>query len=113
MNAEPTTLLPPMPVTLLAWRPMAQGSRLGFATVQLGALKIIDVSVLSSNGKTWAALPSKPMVSGKSVLLDERGKTRYVPILEWRDRQTADRFSAAVISAILAVHGPAALDPPA
>jgi hypothetical protein len=102
-----------MPIVLLAWRPMAQGSRLGFATVQLGALKIIDVSVLSSNGKSWVSLPSKPLVSGKNVLLDERGKTRYVPILEWRDRHTADRFSASVVAAILAAHGPAALDLPA
>jgi hypothetical protein len=46
-----------------------------------------------------------------SVLHDEQtGKIRYQPLLQWADRKTADRFSAAVVEALLA-RRPGALDP--
>jgi len=102
----------PMPVTLLSWRPIVKGALRGFATVQVGrSLKIADVSVLCSNGKLWASLPSKPLIGDGKALLDDRGKQRYVPILEWTDKQAAGRFSEAVVAAIRAEHGPAALEP--
>ena len=83
----------PMPILLLAWRPLIRGSLRGFATIQLGrSLKIIDVPLLCSNGKRWASLPSKPLIGDGKALLDDRGKQRYAPILEWSDRQAADRF---------------------
>lgn len=103
-----------MPVILLAWKAVWKGSLRGFATIQLGrSLKITDVSVLSSNGKLWASLPSKPLISDGKALLDDRGKQRYVPIIEWTSKQASDRFSAAVVAAIRAEHGPEALEPSA
>lgn len=99
-----------LPVTLLAWKPVLRGALKGFATIQLGrSLKIVDVSVLSSNGRLWAAFPAKPLIGEGKALLDERGKQRYAPFMEWTDKQTADRFSAAVVAAIQAEHGPEAL----
>jgi hypothetical protein len=107
VSAASTAMLP---VTLLAWRPMVKGALRGFATIQLGrSLKIADVSVFSSNGKLWASFPSKPLIGEGKALLDEHGKQRYAPFMEWLDKQTADRFSAAVVAAVQAGHGPEAL----
>src|SRR4051812_32445577 len=103
-----------MPVTLLSWRPTARGLLRGFATVQLGkSLKITDVPVLYSNGKLWASLPGKLLIANGKALLDDLSKQQYVPILEWADKQAGDRFSAAVVAAIRAAHGPYTLKPSA
>lgn len=91
----------PMPCVLLDWKPMRRNSLLGFANVQLGALKIKDVAVNTSNGRTWANLPSKPMIDRDgNVTRDENGKIRYLPLLEWSSRESSDRFSEAVIAAV-------------
>jgi hypothetical protein len=104
-----------LPLTLLAWRPMVRNSLRGFATVRIGkALVVHDVTVLASNGKIWASLPSKPMVDRNGMAMrDAAGKLRYSPMLEWGDREAQTRFSAAVIAAVRAAHGPEALEPAA
>jgi hypothetical protein len=100
-----------MPVTILQWRRLEKNNLMGFAKIQIGALIISDVTVMASNGRKWAGLPSKPMINRDGqVMQDDRGKTRYSPILEWASKETADRFSKAVISAIEAEH-PADTDP--
>jgi hypothetical protein len=103
-----------MPVTLLTWRPMNRGMLRGFATITLGkSLKITDVSVFRSNGKMWASFPGKPLIGDGKALLDDKGKQRYTQFLEWTDKAASDRFSAAVVAAVVAAHGPAATEPPA
>jgi hypothetical protein len=101
-----------MPVALLDWKPITKGALRGFARVRLGcALVIHDIPVLCSNGRAWATLPSKPIIGADStVARDEKGKTRYAPILEWADRAAADRFGAAVLAAIRAEHPNALAD---
>jgi hypothetical protein len=101
----------PRRMRLVAWKPLRKGSLIGFAELELPiGLKIADVPVLASHGKAWASLPSKPLLDrdGRHAV-DERGKKRYTPILAWADRSTADRWSDAVISLVLA-HHPEALD---
>jgi hypothetical protein len=102
-NATPS----PLPVTLLSWRPMVKNSLLGFACVRLGkSLVIRDVAVMSSHGKYWASLPSKPMIDRDGVAMrDAAGRQRYSAFLEWTDRDASDRFSAAVIAAVR-LHAP-------
>jgi hypothetical protein len=83
---------------LAAWRPMRKNSLRGFATVALPiGLKIFDIPVLCSNGKYWAALPSKPQIDkeGKHKT-DINGKPAYVPVLEWRDRELSNRSDAVI-----------------
>lgn len=103
---------PPLPVALLEWRAVVKGGLRGFAKVRLGkSLTVHDVPVLVSHGKAWAAMPSKPLVDADGLALrDTNGKQRYAPVLEWADRDTSNRFSAAVVEAIKRDHGPAALD---
>jgi hypothetical protein len=101
-----------MPVVLLNWKPIIKGALRGFARVRLGrALIIHDISVLSSNGRAWAALPGKPIIGAEgTVAPDEKGKTRYPPILERSDHATADRFGAPARATIQAEHSNALAD---
>jgi hypothetical protein len=86
------------------WRALNKNTLRGFASIALpNGLVIRDVSVHSKGGKHWASLPSKPMLdSAGSVLRDEAGKIKYAAILQWGDRTTANKFSAAVVQALLA-----------
>jgi hypothetical protein len=111
-----TTTLPPsteaMPVVLLAWKPVEKGALRGFAKLRLGrSLIICDVPVLHSNGRDWVGLPGKPIVGAEGTAArDEKGRQRYVAILEWADRAAADRFGTAVLAAIRAEHPNALAD---
>ena len=95
-----------MPVALLSWKSVTQNSLRGFAKVRIGkALIVNDVVVHCSHGRRWASMPSKPVVDKAGVALrDDKGKLRYVPIIEWGDRETADSFSEGVIQAVEREH---------
>ena len=97
----------PMPVAILAWRPLVRNTLRGFASIRLGAsLKINDVTVhRHESGRCWAAMPSKPvMMPDGTAKKGDNGKQLYVPILEWDSKASADRFSEAVIAALEADH---------
>lgn len=92
-----------MPLALLAFKPMSRNTLRGFADVRLGkALLIKEIPVHVSNGKAWASLPSKPVIKDGRVATDDKGKVRYVPILEWADKESRDAFSEAVVDAVKA-----------
>ena len=95
-----------MPISLLGWKSLKKNTLRGFATIRLGAaLSIKDVAVHAMNGKRWASLPAKPMISADGTTKkNDAGKIQYVPILEWLDRDTADRFSNGVIAAVEREH---------
>jgi hypothetical protein len=64
-----------------------------------------SISVLVSNGKAWASLPSKPQLDMDGhPKRDATGKLVYVSVLRWRDRELSDRFSNAVIALVRAAH---------
>jgi hypothetical protein len=94
-------------ISLLEWKPMRRNTLVGFGTIRVEAigLTISDVSVHEKNGSRWASLPSKAMVDRDGMVMrGDDGKVRYSPILQWRDRRTAERFSHALIEALLAAH---------
>jgi hypothetical protein len=96
---------------LVAWRPLTKGALRGFATVELPiGLTISDCPVLISHGKTWASMPAKPILDrdGRQKA-DANGKASYASILSWRDRDLADRWSAAVVDLVRAEY-PDAID---
>jgi hypothetical protein len=67
--------------------------------------------VFSSRGKSWANLPSKPVLDQNGVhMTAENGKQMYAPFLEWSPKELRDRFSAAVVARVLDQY-PEALDP--
>lgn len=91
----------PMPVVIHDWRPLKRNTLLGFVKLQIGALKISDVAINTSNGRTWANLPSKPQIDKEGICLrGENGKIKYIPLIEWATREASDRFSESVILAL-------------
>lgn len=93
-------------VTVTAFKPVTSGALRGFCTVRLGiGLTIAEVGIFESHGKRWCALPSKPQVGRDGqVLTDANGKRLYTPLMNWSDRAQSDRFSEAVIDALLLAH---------
>jgi hypothetical protein len=93
-------------MTLRAWRPVCRGSLHGFARIELpNGLWIDDVAVHVSGGRAWANLPARPMLGDDGVALrDDRGRIRYAPVLSWRDRAIAERWSDAVVALVRCAH---------
>jgi hypothetical protein len=92
---------------LVSFKPLARGALRGLAHIELpNGLRIADCPVLTSNGKAWATLPSKPVLDRDGKHVEVSGKKQYAPILEWRDRALQDGFSGAVVQAVEAAYGP-------
>ena len=88
-------------MTLEAFKPLRKGSLIGFACVRLSiGLTIADIPCCTSHGKTWASLPAKPILDRDGRHVEESGKKKYAPILQWADRAVADRWSAAVVELV-------------
>ena len=97
------------------WRPLRKGSLLGFVTVTMPSGIIIhEVSILETNGRFWASPPSKPMIDRNGVvMIDDAGKRRYSALIEFADRDTRSRWSAAVVAAVRTAEPEALLAQPA
>ncbi|MGC2198610.1 MAG: hypothetical protein WA633_00460 [Stellaceae bacterium] len=102
----------PRQLRLIRFQPLVKNALRGFCTVEIQplGLRIIDCPVLVSHGRAWCALPGKIQVdnSGRQKT-DTSGKPLYAAVLQWRNRELSDRFSAAVIGAIRRAH-PGALE---
>jgi hypothetical protein len=93
----------PSEIVILDWRPLARNTLKGFARIKIVEWKLIvnDVAVHERDGRKWAALPSRPMLdSNRRLMLDETGKPKYSRVLEFTEREIADRFSDAVVAAV-------------
>jgi hypothetical protein len=92
-------------MTLEAFKPLVKGALRGFATVRLPiGLVIADVPICTSHGKVWASLPSKPILDRDGRHVEDGGKKKYASILQWKDRDTADRWSAVVVELVRRAH---------
>jgi hypothetical protein len=90
---------------LMSWKPVTKGALRGFATVELPiGLTLIDCPVLVGPNGAWAALPTKPVLDRDGKHAKPGGKGQYAPVVEWRDRELADRFSEAVVTVVREVH---------
>jgi hypothetical protein len=97
-------------MVLEAFKAMPKGTLRGFATVKLpNQLTIADCPVFTHHGRAWASLPSKPVLDRDGRHVEADGKRKYLPILSWPDRGTADRWSDAVVALVRQAH-PGALD---
>jgi hypothetical protein len=92
-------------------RLVSKGSLRAFANVELpSGLIINDVAVFVGKNGPFCGLPNKPLLDSAGTLKrDVNSRPAHVPILAWRDRDLASRFSAAVIALILAKY-PTAMD---
>jgi hypothetical protein len=86
------------------FKPMVRNTLRGFATITIEDihLTVKDVAIHEKDNSRWAQLPSRPMLNRDGAALrDDTGKVKYVGILDFDGRDTRDRFSAAVIAAVL------------
>jgi len=92
---------------LISFKLIGKGGLVGFASVELGiGLRLHDLPLFAGgqNGP-WVALPRKPQLDrDRRQRIGADGKPAFEPIAEWRDRETADKFSGAVIELIRAAH---------
>jgi hypothetical protein len=88
-----------------------QGVLLGFATIELPyRLRRIDCPLLAETKGTWVGLPTKRQLDRDGrQRTGTYGKPDYSPVLKRRNRDLADRFSAAVVAVVSTAH-PDALD---
>jgi hypothetical protein len=87
-----------------AFKPRVASTLRGFCTITIPELRlrIHNVGVHEKGDARWIGLPAKPQIDRSGcVRKDERGKTLYVPILEFTDKATRDAFSARVIQSLL------------
>jgi hypothetical protein len=95
---------------LISFKPLVKGALRGFANIQLPiGLMITDCPVCVSHGNAWASLPSKPVLDRDGKHVEVNGKRQYAAFLSWGDRQTAERWSNAVVALIRTAH-PEALE---
>jgi hypothetical protein len=101
----------PRRLRLRSFRPLAKGAPRGFASVEVPfGLVLHDVAIFAGRNGPWASLASRPLLDQDGRHRSEiNGKPQYTPVAEWRSRELADRFWAAVIELVGAAP-PDALD---
>jgi hypothetical protein len=85
------------------FRPLQRNTLLGFAKVRVPTWNLIfdGVAIHEKDGRTWAQLPARPMLDAVGdVVKEDDGKTKYMRMAWFDDREAADRFSAAVVEAV-------------
>ena len=105
-DAEPAGAIARPKMRLVAFRPLRRNTLIGFCVVELpSGLVIRDISIREKNNKWWASLPSRPMLDADGrQITNHAGHKQYAALLGWRDRDLADRFSAAVVELVRAEH---------
>jgi hypothetical protein len=111
MSTNNTTSRPPA-VEIRAFVERRANALRGFAEVRLPSGMILhDVGIYIDSGRAWASPPAKPMLDRSgTVMRDDRGKVRYVPIITFATKELRDKLSASIIEAIRLSH-PDALVP--
>ena len=96
-------IYPLLGIRLCGFRPLPKGALIGFADIELpGGLLVHDCPIFrAKDGGAWAALPVKPVFDrDRRQKADINGKRQFAPVLEWRSRELANRFSVAVIALV-------------
>ena len=95
-------------MNIVKFAPLASaGSALAFIDVETPAGMVIrDMKLMRGpNGEHWVATPSiKETDRDGNPIMNDRGRPRYREFIAFRNRQTRDRFSGAVIEAVRAAH---------
>jgi hypothetical protein len=88
------------------FKPLRKNTLVGFAEILIEdiGLRVKGLSIHEKGRSRWASLPAKPQTSKDGMVIkDAGGKAQYVHILEFDSRERSDGFSAAVITAVLAI----------
>lgn len=92
-----------MGMRCLAYKEVPRNTLQGFASVEFASgLVIHEIAIHNKNDKWWAQPPSRPQMDGATARTDERGKIKYVPLVEFRDQATRERWPTGVVSCVAA-----------
>lgn len=95
-------------VNILQCRPVSTGSTLrAFVTASFpSGLTIADITVHQNGDSSYALPPSKPQISGMSVVPDpsKPNRPKYVPVVSFADPKVRKRWSEAVVDAVRSQH---------
>jgi hypothetical protein len=85
-----------------SFTPLEKNTLVGFVTIRtLSGLVFHDATVHRKNDSLWVSPAARPEVGADGIVRkDAAGKTRYAPVISFRDKQTRDRWSGAVIEAL-------------
>jgi hypothetical protein len=93
-------------ITISDWKPLERNTLRGFCTVSLpSGLILHDAAVHSRDDSWWVSPASRPQIGRDgTVLKDDAGKVKYVPVVSFQSKAVRDRFSAGVIDALRLAH---------
>ena len=89
-------------ITCLTFKPLARGSMLGFADLQMpSGLILKGCSLLESNGRRWVNPPGRPQLDAdRKAMLDDAGKIIYAVSIDFSTKAIRSRWSAEAVAAI-------------
>jgi hypothetical protein len=92
---------------LISFKAIGKNGLVGLASIELAiGLRLFDLPVFCGNGNgPWVALPRRPSLDHeRHQRIGADGKVPFEPVAEWRDRETANTFSAALIALLRTAH---------
>jgi hypothetical protein len=103
---EPDRAAPSQQPRLKKWVSHRSGPMLGFCSVQLASGMIIhDIRIMTGKNGLWVAMPAERQLGAAGrPRFDANGKLLFNQIIEFKDRQTADRFSATIVELVRRKH---------
>jgi hypothetical protein len=90
-------------IICLEWRPCDRNTLKGFAKIKVSPWHLImdGVAVHERDGRSWAQLPARPQIDKETgQVVRDGAKIQYAKVLEFDDREVANRFSDAVVAAV-------------
>lgn len=100
---------------ILGWQKLVKNTMRGFVDIEVEVehgrpLQIFECIVHVGPNGPWVALPGKAQLDKDGTIRRKpTGNIEYARVLKWRDPETRDLFSRALIKLLLARH-PTALD---
>jgi hypothetical protein len=90
---------------LLDWRPLHKSTLIGFAKIQFSSgLTIAEIAVHRAGSRMWAAPPSRPWLDNNALVLDDRGRPKYQPIISFANHGVQSSWSRQVLKALREEH---------
>ena len=83
------------------WKPLARGSLVGFADLQMDSgLVLLGCTLHAANGRRWVNPPSRPMLDADRKPIVEGGKVQYSAVVDFTDKKIRYRWSDEAVKAI-------------
>jgi hypothetical protein len=63
-----------------------------------------EIGIHRAGAKAWAAPPSRPWLKGAELILDDAGKLKWQPLLEFMNHGTRASWSRQCVAVVKAEH---------